>query len=394
MTSVLIVGGGLAAARCAEALRAYGFDGPLVVAGAEHHAPYERPALSKEFLSGSRDAASLALREDGAWAAADIRLHLGSAVTRIDLDHRRALTRCGRTHGYDVLVIATGSRPRRHPLVSDIPGVHHLRTLDDADRLREGFAPGSRLAIVGAGLIGAEVASTALGHGITPTLIETARAPLGRAFGCEIGALLAERWRVAGADVRTDARVCGVRLGRRGATSLRFDDGTSLECDQILVAIGAVPVTSLVAYQLSLAADGGIATDACGRTSVPGVFACGDVASWHRQGIDGRRASGELVERRASGRGRGAHHPGRAGARERRSAVRVVGSVRPSAPARADRRALAARRDRARSRRLRGPLSRSRGARGGWAHGQSTASGRQTPSRARRPTGSGVGCGR
>ena len=82
MTSVLIVGGGLAAARCAEALRAYGFDGPLVVAGAEHHAPYERPALSKEFLSGSRDAASLALREDGAWAAADIRLHLGSAVTR------------------------------------------------------------------------------------------------------------------------------------------------------------------------------------------------------------------------------------------------------------------------------------------------------------------------
>ena len=285
MTSVLIVGGGLAASRCAAALRAYGFDGPLVVAGAEHHAPYERPALSKEFLSGSRDAASLALREDGAWAAADIRLHLGSAVTRIDLDHRRALTRCGRTHGYDVLVIATGSRPRRHPLVSDIPGVHHLRTLDDADRLREGFAAGSRLAIVGAGLIGAEVASTALGHGMTPTLIETARAPLGRAFGCEIGALLAERWRVAGADVRTDARVCAVRLGRRGATSLRFDDGTSLECDQILVAIGAVPVTSLVAYQLSLATDGGIATDACGRTSVPGVFACGDVASWHRQGI-------------------------------------------------------------------------------------------------------------
>ena len=182
-------------------------------------------------------------------------------------------------------MIATGSRPRRHPLVSDIPGVHHLRTLDDADRLREGFAAGSRLAIVGAGLIGAEVASTALGHGITPTLIETARAPLRRAFGCAIGALLAERWRVAGAAVRTDARVCAVRLGRRGATSLRFDDGTSLECDQILVAIGAVPVTSLVAYQLSLASDGGIATDACGRTSVPGVFACGDVASWHRQGI-------------------------------------------------------------------------------------------------------------
>ena len=98
--------------------------------------------------------------------------------------------------------------------------------------------------------------------------------------------MLAERWRVAGADVRTDARVRGARLGRRGVAALRFDDGTSLECDQILVAIGAVPVTSLVADQLSLAADGGIATDACGRTSEPGVFACGDVASWHRQGLD------------------------------------------------------------------------------------------------------------
>ena len=140
MTSVLIVGGGLAAARCAEALRWYGFDGPLVVAGAEHHAPYERPALSKEFLSGSRDAASLALRKDGSWPAADIRLRLGSAVTRIDLEHRHVLTQCGRTHDYDLLVIATGARPRRHPVVSDLPGVHHLRTLGDAGRLREGFA--------------------------------------------------------------------------------------------------------------------------------------------------------------------------------------------------------------------------------------------------------------
>jgi NADPH-dependent 2,4-dienoyl-CoA reductase/sulfur reductase-like enzyme len=171
-------------------------------------------------------------------------------------------------------------------VISDLPGVHHLRTLDDACRLRERLAPGSRLAIVGAGLIGAEVASTALGQGIRPTLIEAAPAPLGRAFGGEIGALLAERWRAAGADVRTEARVCGARLGRRGVAALRFDDGTSLECDQVLVAIGAVPVTSLVAYQLSLAADGGIATDACGRTSEPGVFACGDVASWHRQVLE------------------------------------------------------------------------------------------------------------
>ena len=288
MGGVLIIGGGLAAARCAETLRACGFDGPVVVAGAEAHAPYERPALSKEHLSGDRDSDSLALREHGSWSAAGIALQLGAPVVRIDLAARRALTRSGAVLAFDTLVIATGARPRRHPALSHLTDALHLRTLGDSARLRRACTPGARLAIVGAGLIGAEVASTALALGVTPILVEAAPAPLARAFGGDIGALLAERWRSAGADVLTGAGVAAARYGRGGRlVALELTDGSSIACDRILVSIGAVPVTNLVAYQLELAADGGIATDASGRTSVAGVFACGDVASWHREATGG-----------------------------------------------------------------------------------------------------------
>jgi 3-phenylpropionate/trans-cinnamate dioxygenase ferredoxin reductase subunit len=286
MTSVLIVGGGLAGARCAETLRAGGFDGTLVLAGGESHAPYERPALSKELLSGTRDAASLTLRDSASWTSAGIALRLGSPVVQVDLASRRAFTHSGATLSYDVLVIATGARPRRHPALSRLPGVHHLRTLDDATRLRDGLVAGTRLAIVGAGLIGAEVASTVRALGIVPTLIEAAPTPLVRAFGCEVGAHLAERWRCAGVAVRTGVRIAAARRDRSGhVTALALEDGTSIACDHVLVSIGVVPATRLVAGHLDLAPDGGIATDACGRTSSPGVFACGDVASWHRHEI-------------------------------------------------------------------------------------------------------------
>jgi 3-phenylpropionate/trans-cinnamate dioxygenase ferredoxin reductase subunit len=284
MSGVLIIGGGLAGARCAESLRAGGYDGALVLTGAEPHAPYERPALSKELLSGVRDGASLALRDDASWSSSRIALHLGAPVVQVDLRERRAVTRSGATLSYDALVIATGARPRPHPLLSHLPGVHHLRTLDDATSLRDELVPGTRLAIVGGGLIGAEVASTVRSLGIAPTLIEAAPTPLARAFGSEIGALLADRWRGAGVSVHTGARVTAARTDRLGrVTALLLDDGRSVACDCVLVSIGVVPTTALVAGQLALAPDGGIETDACGRTSAPGVFACGDVASWHRQ---------------------------------------------------------------------------------------------------------------
>jgi 3-phenylpropionate/trans-cinnamate dioxygenase ferredoxin reductase component len=173
-------------------------------------------------------------------------------------------------------------------VLSRLPGAHHLRTVGDAAYLRESLIGGKRLAIVGAGLIGAEVASTARDLGAEPLLIEAGAAPLARAFGGAIGTLLTERWRNAGVAVHTNARIVAARSDRRGRiAALALDDGSSLSCDHVLVAIGAVPSTGLVSYQLSIAPDGGIATDACGRTSAPGVFACGDVTSWHRRAIGG-----------------------------------------------------------------------------------------------------------
>jgi 3-phenylpropionate/trans-cinnamate dioxygenase ferredoxin reductase subunit len=284
VSGVLIIGGGLAGARCAESLRAGGYDGALVVAGAEPHAPYERPALSKELLSGARDRASIALRDDAYWSSSSIALQLDAAVVGLELHRRQAVTHSGATLCYDALVLATGARPRTHPLLSHLPGVHHMRTVDDATRLRDELVPGARLAIVGGGLIGAEVASTVRALGIAPTLIEAAPTPLARAFGREIGTLLAERWRRAGVPVHTGARLSAARTDRRGrVTALVLDDGRSIACDHVLVSIGVVPETALVANQLAIARDGGIETDFCGRTSVPGVFACGDVASWRRQ---------------------------------------------------------------------------------------------------------------
>jgi 3-phenylpropionate/trans-cinnamate dioxygenase ferredoxin reductase component len=284
VSGVLIIGGGLAGARCAESLRAGGYDGALVVTGAEPHAPYERPALSKELLSGARDRSSLALRDDASWPSSGIALRLGATVVRLDLQRRRALTRAGTTLTYDALVLATGARPRTHPLLSHLPGVHHLRTLDESLRLRDELVPGTRLAIVGGGLIGAEVASTVLALGVAPTLIEAAPTPLVRAFGREIGTLLADRWRRSGVPVHTGARLAAVRTDQDGSvTALVLGDGRSIACDHVLVSIGVEPATALVTNQLAIAADGGIETDACGRTSTPGVFACGDVASWHRQ---------------------------------------------------------------------------------------------------------------
>jgi NADPH-dependent 2,4-dienoyl-CoA reductase/sulfur reductase-like enzyme len=189
---------------------------------------------------------------------------------------------------FDTLVLATGAQPRRHPALSHLPGVLHLRTLDDAVHLGGHCTRGSRLAIVGAGLIGAEVASTALALGAAPILVEAAPAPLVRAFGDDIGKLLAERWQAAGVEVLTGARIREARHDGSGrVTALALEDGTAIACDAILVSIGAVPVTSLVTDQLEIAPDGGIATDASGRTSVPGVFACGDVASWHRRATGG-----------------------------------------------------------------------------------------------------------
>jgi NADPH-dependent 2,4-dienoyl-CoA reductase/sulfur reductase-like enzyme len=274
--SVVIVGAGLAGSRCAETLRAQGYDGRVVLVGEEPVAPYERPALSKEHLAGART--TVELRAPEFWAERGIELVLGRRVDAIDLDARTA----GPGLGWDALVLATGARARRLPV--PVPeGVHTLRTVADAAALAAELRPGARLAVIGAGFVGAEVASTARSLGVEVVLVDMAAVPLERVLGPEVGRILADRFAAAGVDLRL-----GTGLGRFLAedghvSGLELNDGSTLACDAALVAVGAEPCCEPAGDPR-----GGIETDACGRTAHPGVYACGDVASAWRPSV-GRR---------------------------------------------------------------------------------------------------------
>jgi NADPH-dependent 2,4-dienoyl-CoA reductase/sulfur reductase-like enzyme len=277
---VLIVGAGLAGARCAESLRAGGAGGRIVLIGGEPHAPYERPALSKELLTGARDARDLALRPDTFWAAHDVDLRLDTRVESLDLYRRRAVAG-GTQIGFRRLVLATGLRPRKLPGL-DGDGVHYLRTLDDAGRLRSALTPGTRLVVVGAGFVGLEVASSAHALGIAVTVVEPYATPLSRPLGERVGARLARWVREAGVDLRLGTAVAGLEREAGRLRAARLRDGTRVVCDHVVVGVGAQPNAELVVGELELAADGGIPTDAAGRTAIDGVYACGDVASVRR----------------------------------------------------------------------------------------------------------------
>jgi 3-phenylpropionate/trans-cinnamate dioxygenase ferredoxin reductase component len=235
--SVLIIGAGLAGARCAETLRAEGFEGRVTLVGEEPIGPYERPALSKEFLAGRRSATELLLRSPDYWAANDIDLVLGR---RVDVVRRRP---------GEAVVIATGARARRIPL----PGVgsaHVLRTVADAVALRRELRPGRRLAVVGGGFVGAEVASTATGLGLDVTILEAGAAPFATTLGREVGDVLARRYRRHGVDLRTGATAVALEPRR-----VALSDGSEVECDAVLLAVGSQPALELVRPEFDTCGD-------------------------------------------------------------------------------------------------------------------------------------------
>jgi NADPH-dependent 2,4-dienoyl-CoA reductase/sulfur reductase-like enzyme len=264
--TVLVVGAGLAGARTAETLRALGWGGRIVLAGEERHAPYERPALSKELLAGTRS--ELALRPDGFWERQGIDLALGRRVHAIDVARRTALVG-DETVAWNALVLATGARARR----LDGPHVHVLRTLDDARALLAAVTPLSRVAIVGAGFIGTEVASTLLPRAASVTVVDPLPAPLHQVLGPDVGRMLAARYRSAGVELRL-----GVGVARLDGDVV-LSDGERLPADVVVVGIGAQPESPF---------GGVVETDECGRTKWSGVYACGDVASWWRPSLDRR----------------------------------------------------------------------------------------------------------
>jgi 3-phenylpropionate/trans-cinnamate dioxygenase ferredoxin reductase component len=269
----VIVGAGLAGAKAAEALRDQGFDGQVTLLGEEPYRPYERPPLSKDYLTGQTGREGVFVHEEDWYTRHQVDLRLGLAVTTIDRAGHQVRLADGTVVGYDRLLLATGSSPRR---LSGAEGVHYLRTLADSDRLRDILATGSRLTVIGAGWIGLEVAAAARQAGLEVTVLETLSLPLLPVLGPEIARVFADLHVAHGVDLRLGAGVEEITGGP--APSVRLADGTRVEADAILAGIGAAPNTRL-AEQAGLAVGNGVVTSATLATSDPDIFAAGDVAS-------------------------------------------------------------------------------------------------------------------
>ena len=274
----VIVGAGLAGAKAAEALRAEGFDGRIVLIGDEAEQPYERPPLSKEYLRGesARDAAHVhpaSFYQDNA-----IELRTGTRVERIDPAELALVTAGGERLLYDRLLLATGARPRPLRIPgAHLDGVHYLRELHDADALAERLRAGGHAVVIGGGWIGAEVAASARQAGLEVTILEMAALPLERVLGSAVAQVYADVHRDHGVDLLTRVQVERID-GAGRAERVVLADGRAIDCDFVVVGVGVVPNTEL-AEAAGIVTDNGVAVDERLATSAPGVYAAGDVAN-------------------------------------------------------------------------------------------------------------------
>ncbi len=273
---IVIVGGGLAAARTAEQLRRAEYTGPILIVSDEVHLPYDRPPLSKEVLRKEVDDTALKPRE---WYdEKDITLRLGSAATGLDTAAQTVTLADGTVLGYDQLVIATGLVPRRIPSFPDLEGVRVLRSFDESMALRTHASAAKRAVVIGAGFIGCEVAASLRGLGVDVVLVEPQPTPLASVLGEQIGELVSRLHRDEGVDVRTGLGVAEVR-GDGHVDSVVLTDGAELTADLVVVGIGSRPATEWLDGS-GIEVDNGVICDEAGRTSAPNVWALGDVASW------------------------------------------------------------------------------------------------------------------
>ena len=276
----VIIGGGLAGAKGAEALRSKGFDGQVVLFGAEERLPYERPPLSKEFMAGKKTVEEFTVQPQSWYAEHDVDLKLGTEVTTLDRTAHMVAFNSGDHEHYDKLLLATGSRSRKPPIPgSDADGVYYLRTVDDATELLAQFTEGRRLAIIGAGWIGLEVAASARGLGADVTVVETAALPLQASLGKEAGEVFVELHRDHGVDLRLGTTVDEITTADHKATGLRLGDGSTVEADAVLVAVGAEPNVEFAERSGLVIADGGVAVDESLKASDDDIFAVGDIAA-------------------------------------------------------------------------------------------------------------------
>ncbi|HET6831192.1 MAG TPA: FAD-dependent oxidoreductase [Solirubrobacterales bacterium] len=274
----VIVGGGLAGAKAAEALRAEGHAGEIVLIGTEDELPYERPPLSKDYLRGEAKREDARVHPESFYRDGSIELRTATSVTAIDPGAREVELDGGERLGWDKLLLATGSEPRRLELPgSELDGVLYLRELDDADAIATRLEPGARLAVIGAGWIGSEVAASARQLGAEVEIVERAARPLEHVLGAEASDFYARVHREHGVTLHAGAELERFE-GTGQVEAVRLGDGATIDCDLVVVGVGIAPRTGL-AEAAGLEVDDGIVTDERLATSAPGIFACGDVAN-------------------------------------------------------------------------------------------------------------------
>ncbi|WP_020661476.1 NAD(P)/FAD-dependent oxidoreductase [Amycolatopsis benzoatilytica] len=276
---LVVVGGSLGAARVVEEARRIGFAGSIVVIGREHHVPYDRPPLTKEFLTAETEPELVAHLPDP--EALAVTLMTGTAALSLDTRNRLVRTERGEV-GYDALVIATGGQPR--PLEvpgGDLPGVTTLRSVEQARTVRAALEPGARVVVVGAGFVGCEIASSARARGADVTVVEALPLPLANAVGPLVAERLAYLHRQYGVDLRTRTKVREI-TGNGAVEKVRLNDGSVVPADLVVVGIGVDPTTGWLRGS-GVAVSDGVACSPYLESTVPGVYAVGDVARWVNQ---------------------------------------------------------------------------------------------------------------
>jgi NADPH-dependent 2,4-dienoyl-CoA reductase/sulfur reductase-like enzyme len=273
---IVIVGGGLAAARTAEQLRRSEYTGPITIVSDEDHLPYDRPPLSKEVLRAETD--DVTLKPAEFYNEQNITMLLGKAARSVDVDAKTLTLVDGGLIAYDELIIATGLVPKRIPSFPNLPGIHVLRSFDESLALRKEAGSARRAVVVGAGFIGCEVAASLRKLDVDVVLVEPQPQPLASVLGEQIGELVARLHRAEGVDVRCGVGVSDVS-GADRVEKVVLGDGTELDVDLVVVGIGSRPATSWLEGS-GIEVDNGVVCDTHGRASAPHVWAIGDVASW------------------------------------------------------------------------------------------------------------------
>ena len=274
----VIIGGGLAGAKVAESLRGWGYDGRMVLVAEEPHRPYERPPLSKSFLRGRSGFEDAAVHPSSWYADHGVELLTSTRAVSIDPARSRVELDPGGELTYDRLLLATGSRAR--PLEAPgagLDGVFYLRSVDDAEAIRQAATPGRRAVVIGAGWVGTEVAASLRRLGIEVALVYRSPTPFHRGLGPEFGTIMASLHAERGVELHPGSNVAAL-VGKSSVEQVQLDSGVVIDCDFVVIGLGVTPADGL-ARQAGIAVGDGVLTDAGLATSAPGVFAAGDVAN-------------------------------------------------------------------------------------------------------------------